>query len=496
MTVTDAVTPSANTPPSRRRWLIALLSIVAATILLVLAGFHGYSQRPGTALETALADAYHRDANWRLEDLEAARAVVPAERNGAVTVMAAKELMPQRWPDWDCPPPGEDSLTSQRRTALQEAFWELEPQRQLHPVQMVALRRELTRAAAALAKARTLVNQTEGRYPIKYSDDYVTTLILHAPDARSIAYLLGFEVMRQAQDNRADEAMATCRAMVNAARSIGDEPTLVSQLVRMACRMAGVTGLERVLGQGQPSEAELAHMQHLLEKEESEPTLLFGMRGERAGHDRLMESLQSGKVSLRHLLASTRESEDGFPMELLGTYWPAWLAVERTQMLRYMNQAVELAALPPEELLPRYRALEETARTQRWLVRLFLPALKKMATAYVRDRAQLRCAFVAVAAERYRQAQGQWPDDISTLKNAGYLNQVPTDPWDGQRLRLRRLDDGLVIYSVGPDGVDNGGNIDRKKPMEDGTDVGLRLWDAGKRRQPARPLKDAPALGQ
>ena len=35
--------------------------------------------------------------------------------------------------------------------------------------------------------------------------------------------------------------------------------------------------------------------------------------------------------------------------------------------------------------------------------------------------------------------------------------------------------------SVGPDGVDNGGNL------SGGADIGLRLWDAGRRRQPPAP---------
>jgi hypothetical protein len=112
-----------------------------------------------------------------------------------------------------------------------------------------------------------------------------------------------------------------------------------------------------------------------------------------------------------------------------------------------------------------------------------------------RSDAYVRSAIVAVAAERYRLAQGHWPDTLVELKEAGYLKTIPTDPYDGRPLRWRRLDDGQVGYAVGPDLVDNGGNLaDRRKPQEPGTDIGFRLWDVAKRRQ--LPKLDAILAGK
>jgi hypothetical protein len=42
-----------------------------------------------------------------------------------------------------------------------------------------------------------------------------------------------------------------------------------------------------------------------------------------------------------------------------------------------------------------------------------------------------------------------------------------------------------VIYSTGPDQIDNGGKLDHGMPPRFGTDVGYRLWDPARRRQPA-----------
>jgi hypothetical protein len=70
------------------------------------------------------------------------------------------------------------------------------------------------------------------------------------------------------------------------------------------------------------------------------------------------------------------------------------------------------------------------------------------------------------------------------------------DPYTGEPLRFKALDDGILIYSVGPDGRDDGGKINRQQPLAAGTDLGFRLWDvAGRRRLPLPPLPQPPAVG-
>jgi hypothetical protein len=75
-----------------------------------------------------------------------------------------------------------------------------------------------------------------------------------------------------------------------------------------------------------------------------------------------------------------------------------------------------------------------------------------------------------------------------------YLDRVPQDCFRKAPLIFRKLPDGLVIYSVGPDGEDDGGLIirgERPPPKERGVpaneDIGFRLWDVDQRRQPPPP---------
>ena len=91
--------------------------------------------------------------------------------------------------------------------------------------------------------------------------------------------------------------------------------------------------------------------------------------------------------------------------------------------------------------------------------------------------------IVCLALERYRQAKHAWPATLDALA-PDYLSSVPLDPFDGKPLRYRQLPDGLVVYSVGTDRVDNEGNLaDGKKMIQPGYDIGYRMWNVDKRAQ-------------
>jgi hypothetical protein len=127
--------------------------------------------------------------------------------------------------------------------------------------------------------------------------------------------------------------------------------------------------------------------------------------------------------------------------------------------------------------------------------------ISKIAAAERRSRALLVSAAAALAAERFRRDAGRWPESFGELV-PGYLKNIPTDPFDLQPLRYKRLSDGVVIYAVGPDGVDDGGAVrpPAPSPMPNevfpplpalmAADIGVRLWDVAHRRQPPKPADD------
>jgi len=63
---------------------------------------------------------------------------------------------------------------------------------------------------------------------------------------------------------------------------------------------------------------------------------------------------------------------------------------------------------------------------------------------------------------------------------------IRLSPSAREHLRYRKTADGVVIYSVGEDRTDHGGNLSNITNTK-GTNWGVRLWDVSRRRQPPRP---------
>src|SRR5262249_23271539 len=154
---------------------------------------------------------------------------------------------------------------------------------------------------------------------------------------------------------------------------------------------------------------------------------------------------------------------------------PGVMTTQHAAYLRYLNEMVEVAKRPPEEWAGPLAAMDAKVRTLPFLTRMLVPAVTKVAEAARRNHALLRSAVVAVAAERFPGQKGQWPASMDELVVAGLIPAVPKDPFDGQPLRFRRTADGLVIYSPGPDGKDDGGTLLRGGPMPTSWDVGVQL---------------------
>jgi hypothetical protein len=67
-------------------------------------------------------------------------------------------------------------------------------------------------------------------------------------------------------------------------------------------------------------------------------------------------------------------------------------------------------------------------------------------------------AAVACALERYRLAQGEFPDALDALRPR-FIEKLPLDVCNGQPLKYHRLQaDQYVLYAVGQDGADHGGS--------------------------------------
>src|SRR4051794_24546468 len=84
--------------PRWRRWLLAVGLVLLAVVACWVAGHLLARQAAAREVAEAAAELDRTDPGWRLEDIEAARAVYPDEENGARYVEAASRQLPKDWP--------------------------------------------------------------------------------------------------------------------------------------------------------------------------------------------------------------------------------------------------------------------------------------------------------------------------------------------------------------------------------------------------------------
>jgi hypothetical protein len=449
--------------PRTRRLLASCLIIL--TPFGLFGAYHAVAWfRETTQLNRVLAETEARDPGWRLQELEARRATVADNENGALRVLAASELLPRPLPRdraWD--------------------YVESVPLLvQLNEAQLGRLRAEMQKDALSLAQARKLADLPRGRYPVTWKRTVHDQPPPHLELPRDVTLLLHGDILLRTADGDLDGALASFRAAWNTARSFGDEPCLPSQRARLGCASLALSNLERVLGQGEPSVDAMRATSACILEEDREPLLLIAWRGERAALYDLMEAHHAGEVNNVTSLELSRRDVEARTME-------------------FLTRMIEVAKMPSEEqVAPIKEALSELTPESDGPVNLAnvhaktcLSVLTGFRAKLLRHTARLRTASVALAAESYRNSHdGRWPQKLVDLTPA-FLRELPLDPYNAEPLRYRLHDDSIVIYSVGPDLVDDNGRID-DPDIWLRTDIGIRLWNVDKRRQPPSAVMELP----
>jgi hypothetical protein len=458
-------------PGHRIRWGRLFVILLALLILVPILAWLGrqavlrYQAQEG--LDAVVAEITAKDPGWRIDELEAARQPVPNEKNGALLVMEVKEMLPKPWRPGPPVPKPQRLIDAKRYADLRTAVQSLE---------------------TATAKALPLAEFPTGRFPNGEVTDPLAAS-KHCTDAADVALLLRMKAMVLAQEKDPDGALRAALAIAGAARSVGDEPRLVAQQARLRCRNELMATMERVLAQGQPSEAVLANLQRALEEEEFIPCALYAALGERAGCHQTALAAENGSLDTSEIFLHVRppvgwveKGEDYCVNPLVGTR----LRKAHAEVLQLLTQLVETARLEPEEQEQPSQKLAASFRQFGDDYQLF-PDLDKrvigMPQTVRRNRTLLRIGIVALAVERYRLANNHWPDKLDALVPA-QLTKLPIDPYTRAALRLERREDGVTISSPGKE-VKEGTAAEKRRRGVDPARLAVELWDVAKRRQQA-----------
>jgi hypothetical protein len=305
----------------------------------------------------------------------------------------------------------------------------------------------LTSNAQALALLHKAAAIEECRFNIDFSMDFSQSAegmrMPHLAPLRQAARLLELEALMKVEEGKPDEAAGAIMASPGEARSLWNEPLYNSQLVRLSVDSTSLSSLERVLSRTVLGDAQLAKISQAAASEDNPGGLLRMMVGERCEGEALTPYVKSEFRPVTYVLYKFSGME----------------AQDHAMYLKLMAELVSAAGGSQEDMLDRPKKVEKEMRRlpKRFVMaKMLVVAVPDAFELQLKAFARLRAARAGIAVERFRLANGRLPDSLDELPPK-WLDTVPTDPFDDKPIRYKKLTQGFVTYSIGPDLKDDGG---------------------------------------
>ena len=460
--MTDQASPLA--PRRKRRWL----RVVFAVLILVVAAKFAASLIYYRSTSALLKRSIHSALSAELEtvraeglpltftELDRWYATPPAGENAATVLQEAFALYAAGIP------------TAPRRTDRhgrgRALLLPLSPPRSepLPDDMKDTIAEVLTQNDAALKLLHKGAALTACRYPVDFTQGFGVRLP-HVGKVRAGVDLLSLEMLMRAENGQSELAVESACSCFGLARSLVNEPEVLSQLYRFNCQITAAGKLDRVLTRVTLTDEQLARLESVLTQAENMEGLTRAYVYDRCkvliAYD-LARRARSVPIRLWPTLEEFRQLtwRDAY-------YFPAariearrratsgLFELEVLTSIELRTACIRASQLPfPEQISVAKKIWSQEMNSS---VFLMMPASTRAMLKQAKCVALMRVARAALAVERYRLATARLPDKLT--------ESAPLDPFDGQPLRYKKLPNGYVVYSVGEDGKDDVG--DEKKDI-------------------------------
>jgi len=294
------------------------------------------------------------------------------------------------------------------------------------------------------------------RWPIFYDTNNPPNILLPhlAPIKRSVA-LLQLRASALFATGDTEGGLADIRLGMRFAESVREEPFLISHLVRNACYGLLIQPLKEGMARHQFSELQLA----LLQKESAKVDLLaaydFAMRAERGWHTEwnrfFKDSLHLGgpkdfASSLQSVIEINR-------VGLLLVFAPSGWIYRNQIALGCVYDEYFLGAVDVSTRRVNFGIAESAGPAIDRMSGLFSVLAKEFAPVrsavrkFAHDQTKLDQMLIALALERYRLAQGSYPESLQATVPR-YLEKIPHDLISGQPVKYSVTGQGSYSLSA------------------------------------------------
>lgn len=325
----------------------------------------------------------------------------------------------------------------------------------------------LSRYDTALAVLRAANQRPKVRYPIAYEDGLFG---LHRrgyfeDTLHNAVSILCLRAVAQLAQDRSEAALEDTLLALRLADSLRQEP--YDQLHRRRALMLRLC-LQPVwegMAAHRWKEAQLVTLQQRLGEEDLLAEFPLRVRGETLLMMNVADQLRAELEGRRSAWGDrSRDQEEArWMFRLLRFGYPrGWLYQDKAWTYRFYERRADVFKALATAAAGKGNA-ELRRVTDPFMLIFVVPKLKEVFHGSTEGALYLHTACqqaaLACALERYRLAEGQYPESLAALAPT-WLKEVPADLLDpnGGKLKYRREGDGgFVLYSIGLNRVDDGG---------------------------------------
>ena len=349
----------------------------------------------------------------------------------------------------------------------------------------------LSKYDSALDELRAASQLPDSRYPVNYDSESPWAILLpHLAQLKSCAMLLQLRSAAELQNGQPDKALDDVRLTLQLADKVRTEPILISHLVRAAMVQLALQSVWEGLAGHRWSDAQLAALDAELARLDFVAAYRLGLRGELGGQTGEMELIRRKPEHLQDIAdvwdLDGHWTHYALPMGMVSHLIPSgWLYQNEYRSIRLLlDDYLRLADTAQGTFSPglAHRGDEVLAAETKsaglfnWYERIMLPGLSNAARKFAYGQASVNLARTAIALERYRQAHGGYPETLDALAPQ-FMAKLPHDVINGQPLHYRRTSDGqFVLYSVGWNETDDGGEVGFTKNGNVDISAGDWVW--------------------
>jgi hypothetical protein len=329
------------------------------------------------------------------------------------------------------------------------------------------------------------------RYDLHYEHG-AGMLMPHLTLLRSASRAYHYRAAARLALGQTDAALADVRMQFYLAHTLGTEPLLISQLVRIALLETALQDVWDGMTARRWSDEQLQELQRQLARVDALADYVLAMRGERdIFSNGFFDTLLAGDREQLRILFNSGSPDDLSSVGL--RFMPrGWIYQNKLTVNRmFMETTLPMVDLKARRVFPEKSAAEEASlksmRTTPYNVfcGLLFPALARGTQRAATLQTAVDHARIACAIERHRLAKGGLPETLGdlTMLPAAFLERLPRDVVTGGPIQYRREPGGrFILWSVGWDGKDDGGTVATKSASTPDFERLDWAW-------PARPAK-------